>query len=291
MFTVADTLTTNNIVSVIIPTKNSASTLKTCLKSVKNQTYKPIEVVVIDNYSTDNTGEIAQQFADIFELKGPERSAQRNYGVSVANGKYVAIIDSDMKLAQDVIQQAVNAIQQADVHGVVIPEESYGKGFWAQCKKLERSFYVGVPYMEAARFFRKSTFEKLGGYDEKMISGEDWHFSQKVSKLGNLSRTEAFIYHNEGKISLLKTISKKYYYARNFSDYHSKSTSKTDVANQTSILKRYWLFLSSPVKLFRNPLLGIGMLFMKTCEFAFGAVGYVSAYLSSRVSKVYKPKG
>jgi glycosyltransferase involved in cell wall biosynthesis len=267
-------------VSVIVPTKNSSATLGECLDSIKAQTYdsKNLEIIVVDNFSSDTTPGIAKKYTKHFFSRGPERSAQRNYAVSKASGKYVVIIDSDMKLDPLVIEQCVEEIEKSsDVVGVIIPEESFGEGFWAQCKKLERSFYVGIPYMEAARFLKKSDFISLDGYDEKMVSGEDWDLSQRLAKKGSLARTAAFIYHNEGRISLFKTIKKKFYYAKLFASYTDKSDNEQNLASQTSILGRYGLFFSHPLKLFKNPILGLGMLFMKTCEFGFGGLGYLIA--------------
>jgi glycosyltransferase involved in cell wall biosynthesis len=54
----------NPLVSVIIPTKNSAKTIEKCLKSVKDQTYKNIEIIVVDNFSTDGTYEIAKKYTE-----------------------------------------------------------------------------------------------------------------------------------------------------------------------------------------------------------------------------------
>ncbi len=273
----------NPLVSVIVPTYNSSTTLRECLQSIKEQTYKNIEIIVVDNNSKDDTKEIAKQYTTKVFNKGPERCTQRNYGVEQASGEYVAIIDSDMNLAPEVISQAVEQMQKSGVVGVVIPEESYGEGFWAQCKKLERSFYVGISWMEAARFFKKSDFEAIGGYDEDMVSGEDWDFSQRMQKRGTLARTQAYIYHNEGKISLFTTVKKKFYYAQKFAKYTAKESEHSEqIASQTSIVERYKLFLSQPKKLFKNPILGIGMLFMKTMEFGFGAVGL----LVGKVKKV-----
>jgi glycosyltransferase involved in cell wall biosynthesis len=268
------------LVSVIVPTKNSASTLGDCLLSLTKQTYESVEIIVVDNFSTDSSLEIAGRYtSDIFKI-GPERSAQRNFGVDQAHGEYVAIIDSDMYLDSGVISDCVKQIEQSsDIVGVVIPEQSFGEGFWAQCKRLERSFYVGVPYMEAARFFRRMIFKEAGGYDVAMISGEDWDLSERVSKLGMLTRIQTFIHHNEGHISLITTIRKKYYYAQKFAQYTAKHQGLRNTGDQVSLIKRYWLFLSHPRKLMRNPALGVGVLFMKTCEFGFGGLGYAVAML------------
>lgn len=266
----------NPLVSVIVPTYNSSKFLEACLKSIKQQSYKNIELIVIDNNSIDNTKEIARKYTDKVFNRGPERSAQRNYGVGQSSGEYVAIIDSDMSLSLEVIGFCVKNIESdTKTVGIIIPEESFGEGFWAQCKKLERSFYVGVSWMEAARFFRKDAYIQVGGYDEDMVSGEDWDLSQRIEKIGSIKRINAFIFHNEGKISLWKTMKKKFYYAQKFRKYLVKNQSGKKTECQTGILMRYWLFFSQPIKLFKNPFLGLGMLFMKTCEFGFGGMGYL----------------
>lgn len=261
------------VVSVIVTTKNSSKTLRACLESIKQQTFKDVELVLVDNYSADDTLMIAQRYTKHVFSKGPERSTQRNFAVEKATGSYVCIIDSDMELAPTIIAECVDAMKEKGAAGVIIPEESFGKGFWAKCKQLERSYYVGIPYMEAARFFKRSDYLDVGGYDESMVSGEDWDLSQRIEQLGSFSRTDAYIYHNEGKISLWKTIKKKFYYASKFASYTKQSSNKSNVGKQTSIIGRYKLFLSKPGKLFKNPVIGLGMLFMKTCEFLFGGIG------------------
>src|SRR3989344_5751837 len=177
------------LVSVIVPTRNSAAVIGDCLSSVKNQTYPNIELIVVDNNSADATKDIAMKFTSAVFNMGPERSAQRNFGVSRASGEYVAIIDSDMRLSERVIENCVLKMKNnIEIAGVIIPEESFGEGFWAKCKKLERSFYIGVPWMEGARFFPKSIFLKAGGFDENMVSGEDWDLSRRVEKEGRIER-------------------------------------------------------------------------------------------------------
>jgi hypothetical protein len=135
--------------------------------------------------------------------------------------------------------------------------------------------------MEAARFFRKDVYQKTGGYDENMVSGEDWDLSQRVEAIGKIDRINDFIYHNEGRASLIKIIKKKFYYAGKLSKYKENNLNQEKIAKQTGIISRYKLFLSQPKKLLKNPSIGLGMLFMKTCEFGFGGVGY----LTSRIKK------
>jgi len=272
----------NPLVSVIVPTYNSAKFLGACLRSVREQRYGNTELVVVDNNSTDNTKEIAREFTDkVFNI-GPERSAQRNFGVQQSRGDYVLIVDSDMELPKSLVRSCVEKIKSdAGITTLIIPEESFGIGFWAKCKKLERSFYVGVDWMEAARFFKKSIYLQAGGYDEELVSGEDWDLSRKVERLGGMGRINNFLFHNEGKISLFKTIKKKFYYASEFVKYAEKNKDQDRTKKQKGIISRYKLFLSRPRELFRDPILGLGMLFMKTCEFGLGGIGYLIAKIKN----------
>ncbi|HUB93729.1 MAG TPA: glycosyltransferase family A protein [Verrucomicrobiae bacterium] len=264
------------LVSVVVTTRNNHGTLDACLRSIVSQTYTPLELLVIDNSSTDDTKEIARIYTDKVYNRGPERSAQRNFGVAAANGEYVCMIDSDMELEPEVIAACVvNLRNDPKAHGVIIPEESFGKGFWAQCKRLERSFYVGVDWIEAARFFDRQTYMSVGGYGENMVSGEDWDLSGRIAATGPLLRVKPFIHHNEGELKLWRTLKKKVYYARQARVYLAKNDVGSKLTTQAGPLQRYRLFFAQPRKLFKDPLTAVGMLFMKTCEFAFGAVGYI----------------
>ena len=95
------------LISVIVPTYNSAIFLDRCLESIMNQTYKNIELIVVDNNSTDNTKAIAKKYTSLVFNQGPERSAQVNYGVLQSKGSFIYKIDSDFVLDPLVIEQCV----------------------------------------------------------------------------------------------------------------------------------------------------------------------------------------
>jgi glycosyltransferase involved in cell wall biosynthesis len=265
----------NSLVSVITTTKNEEKNIRACLESIKKQTYKPLEIIVVDNHSTDKTKEIAKKYTTTVFDKGPERSAQRNFGAKKALGKYVLFLDADMVLATSVVSDCISEIQNKGVGGIIIPEESYGKGIWAQVKKLERSFYVGNDLVEAARFFDKEKFLSLGGFDENITGPEDWDLSQRVKDKYHIERVHSFIYHNEGRLTFLGSVRKKYYYSKKFSTYAQKSINMKYSTQQMNLFKRYHIFLSNPLKLFKNPLLGLGVLALKTSEFCAGGIGYI----------------
>ena len=265
------------LISVIVTTRNNHQTLDACLRSIAAQSYGNIELIVVDNNSSDDTKDIAKRYTKLVFDKGPERSAQRNFAVAKASGDYVCIIDSDMELSEDVIASCVETVTEHKYGAVIIPEESFGEGFWAQCKKLERSFYVGVDWIEAARFFDKKIYQQAGGYNEHMTGGEDWDFTGRIRKIAEVGRSKAYIYHNEGRIYFDKTMRKIYYYASNSTAYFAEHKDQSALTDKSGPLARYALFLSQPGKLFRNPLYGIGALTLKTGEFAAGGFGLIKA--------------
>ncbi|MHB8391080.1 MAG: glycosyltransferase family 2 protein, partial [Acidobacteriaceae bacterium] len=160
-------------IAIVVPTKNSGRTVAACLRSLMGQSAACL-LVVVDNHSTDDTISIACQYADIVAVAGPERSAQRNVGAALTTSPTLGFIDSDMVVDSTVVEQAMTALQSG-FGGIVVPEHSFGEGFWADVRRFERSFYHGSDTIEAARFFRRDVFESVGGYDEAMDPGpEDW---------------------------------------------------------------------------------------------------------------------
>ncbi len=277
----------SELVSIIVPTRNSASTIRDCLQSLHEQTYADIEIIVVDNeHTTDATKTIASKYTRHIMTWGPERNSQRNFGAARAKGDYFLFVDSDMQLESNVVEACVETIRKTDAVGAVIPEQSFGKGFWAQCKRLERSFYVGVRWIEAARFVKAEVFTRVGGFNEQLISGEDWYFSQRLEKIGTIARVTPFILHNEGSPTLAGIMKKKYYYSRHLFKYFQSETDSEALSQQRNVLRRFGLFFRHPSRLLDNPVLGLGMLFMKSAEFLVGGV----AVLQARITKNNSPR-
>ena len=112
-------------VSLIVPTRNSARTLAACLESCSNQTHEDVEVIVVDNSSTDGTVEIAHELADLVLDQKPERSAQRNRGAAESTGDIVVFIDSDMVLEPTVVADFVEVFaHMAETSGEIKQAEA-----------------------------------------------------------------------------------------------------------------------------------------------------------------------
>ena len=112
----------NPTVSIIIPTYNYGAFLPTAIRSCLDQTYKPIEIIVVDDGSTDNTKEVVKEFSDnIIYLYQENRgvSAARNRGLELAADSYIAFLDSDDYLANGSIEIRVRILEKYPDIGVV----------------------------------------------------------------------------------------------------------------------------------------------------------------------------
>jgi glycosyltransferase involved in cell wall biosynthesis len=256
-------------VGVVVPTRNSARTLEACLRSIRDQTHAAIELVVVDNHSTDATRAIAEPLADAVLVAGPERTAQRNVGAAAATGGALLFVDSDMVLTPHVVAECVEALMRG-ADAVVIPEQSFGEGFWARCKALERSCYVGDDSVEAARFFSRAMFERVGGYDEELVAAEDWDLHARVAHAGaTTARISPLIWHDEGRLRVAQLLAKKFHYGKTLGRYMRKHPA---LARRQLRLVRP-AFLRHRSTLVRDPVAAAGMIVMKVSEAAAGAAG------------------
>lgn len=259
--------------SVIVTTRNEERNIEKCLLSIKNQSFQNLEIIVVDNYSNDRTEELSKKYTEKFYMVGPERSAQRNYGMAIkATGLYVMYIDADMILAPTLLGAARDYLEiHNQVSGIYISERILGNRYWSKVRNFERSFYDGTA-IDACRIYKRLDFVSAGGFDEELFkygSGEDWDLDKAVKKHGclqmlpsqkteksNLSwpleefirsnydeyaQGENCIYHNESEFKLIKYIKKKYYYTAGFEAYIEKWGSlDEDIKKQLGM--RYRLF-------------------------------------------------
>lgn len=264
------------LVSIIITTKNEAKILDKALKSATSQSYPEKEVIVVDNFSSDNTKKIAKKYKVKFFEFAPERSAQRNSGAKKSRGGYVFFMDADMELTPNVIEDCVERIYKEKLDGVVIPEESKWVNFWGEVKAFERSFYSekGDPVTDAARFFKKSVFKKVGGYDEGITGPEDWDLPDRIREAGyKIGRSSQTIYHHEQELSLQTLFKKKFYYGLNAHKYLSKH--HIPVISPKTVYFLRPLFYKNWIKLVKHPNLSLAMACMLSVELIGGGLGYV----------------
>lgn len=256
-----------SLVSIVITTKNEQANIRQCLASIENQTYKNIEIIVVDNDSTDLTKRWAKVYTDKVYDKGPERSAQRNYGmIDKSEGEFVMFVDADMTLEPNLIEESIKQLEGAEA--LHIPEVVTGEKFFSRVRNFERSFYSGTA-IDGARFFRKDTFEEIGGFELSMSGPEDWDIDKKLKQVGAEIRLlkGSHINHNEGEFNLKSYLDKKSYYANSFDVYIEKwGADDEDVKKQLGFYYRFiGVFAENKkyLKLIRHPILTIGMYYLR----------------------------
>lgn len=195
-------------VSIIISAYNEANTIVACLTSLANQTKKDLEIIVVDDGSTDNTKyKIKNSEINIKNLylleqdhKGP--GAARNLGVKKAKGEIVVFVDADMTFSKDFIANLVEPIEQGMTKGTFTKEELVAnwENVWARCwnynKGIGENRSLPRDYPDKAPVFRgilKTEFDRVGGFTEDVGWTDDWTVSQKLGY--QASATHAVCYH------------------------------------------------------------------------------------------------
>ena len=264
-------------VSIIIPTFNEERNIGRLLVSIKIQTYKNIEVIVVDDESTDKTVEIAKRYnAKVYSRKHSERSAQRNFGAEKSDGEFVFFIDADMELSKRVIEDALGTIDSGKYKLLVIPEKTVGNNFIAKVRAFEREMYMGDLTIEVARFFDKKVFYEFGGYDLDLTGPEDYDLPYRISKKYKIGRSHEYILHHEESATLARLLKRKYYYAREGAKYAKKHPEL--IFSQGNLLFRA-AYLRSWKKFILKPFIGISFIFVRILETLWALAGYVSSFI------------
>lgn len=193
------------LVSVIIPNYNKEQYLPTCLDSVLNQTYMNIEIVIVDDCSTDLSRKIISQYADRYKLIHPvflERnggvSRARNMGIKLAKGKYVTALDSDDFYTNNrKLEKELETLTIHNSHGIAYSYrlllDQKGQAFQEERTDLKR-------YISGDAFFRlltepnaygfvqrdycisKEYLISAGGYDESSSYYEDYDLLLRLTR-------------------------------------------------------------------------------------------------------------
>lgn len=190
------------LVTICIPTYNSNKTISKCLDAIKKQTYKNIEINIVDN-SKDNTVAIAKKFGvkNIKIFKGSLLEA-RYEGTKMAKGKYTLILDSDQILESDLIERAVQISEKEKLDMIALEEQVYSnQSLLEKLFELDRKLINKVndlsPFTGVImpRFFNtklllnaygripKKIFPHTGGPDHAIVYYEAWKLSKKIKVL------------------------------------------------------------------------------------------------------------
>lgn len=268
------------LVSIIIPSLNSSDFIELCLESIKKQTYKNVEAFFIDNpRSKDNAKEIAKKYTKNVFVAGPERSAQINYAVRKARGKYLYRVDADFVLEKEVIEQCVQKCEEEKLDGIAVHNTSAeGLGFWAEVRKFERNTYKDDNLIVAVRFFTKKSWEKIGGFDEKLYGPEDYDFHNRFVTAGfRWGRIKAIERHL-GEPRNLADIWKKHFFYGQQMGFYLKKHPEIALKQLNPVRASYFRHYKTLIK---NPSILFGIVIMTIVKFTAGGLGLVKAKLSN----------
>lgn len=204
-------------VSIVIPCYNQGEYLKDAIESALNQTYKNIEVIVVNDGSKDNTREVCKQFKDIIYIEQPNKglSAARNAGIKASSGKWIVPLDSDDKLHRNFI---LNTIHKSDIVTTYLQCFGDRKDIWkpAIVKPTHKDFLTGNK-IHYCSIFRREIFDRVQ-YDEEQFSKgkqgvngyEDWMFWLNATKLGYsvLVHPEVLMYYRKHGFTMIDEATK-----------------------------------------------------------------------------------
>lgn len=195
--------------SVIIPTFNSASTLRAALESVVNQSYQDYEVIIMDGLSTDNSLEIAAGFKNekikIFSEKDNGVYDAMNKAVDKARGEWLYFLGSDDQLYDSTIFSVIADTAKEQGLNLI-----YGDAYFTSRKivygdQFDRIRLKTHNISHQAIFYKRYLFERLGKYNTQFKIWADWDFNIRCFSYPDIKtlhiKTTIVKYNDEGGLS------------------------------------------------------------------------------------------
>ncbi len=186
------------LVSIVIPTYNRAQLLERAVKSVLDQTYANIEILIVDDFSSDRTEKVGKklekrhkQVRYIRQAINQGAPAARNRGIREARGEYIGLLDDDDEYLTDKVKLQVEKFQSNPRLGLIYggfkviretsdkePVDKLPKHRGNIKKALLTNCVIGSPTV----LVRKEAFKKVGDFDTKLKSCQDWDMWYRISK-------------------------------------------------------------------------------------------------------------
>lgn len=251
------------LISIIVPVYNTEKFLLSCIESILNQDYKNIEVILVNDGSTDNSSLICKKYARIdkrvsmIEKKNAGVSAARNTGLFVARGDYIGFVDSDDKIMQNMYSNLLERIEFDKSDICVLAKYTIRPFKWGRIGKrvidkneaIKRLFLLEFPTSVWAYLYRREIIDQIY-LNEDIHFFEDFEFNYRILKRCNkISLCNEYLYEyriNDYSINMSCPIEKKLssliIYDQIRKDYKDKKIGSN--LYKYSILARVHLLLS-----------------------------------------------
>ncbi len=188
----------NKLVTAIITTHNRLSLLKRAIDSVLQQTYSNIELIVVDDASTDGTSEycLNKSFNYIYIPKSESRGGNyaRNIGIKAAKGEYIAFLDDDDYWLPSKIEKQVSLLNSIEIVGLVFcgmvnhiltfGDEKYIDNPPKRCNRgdMSKRILTSIPFVTSTLMIRKSILDTVGLFDENLRYWQEYEFAIRLSQ-------------------------------------------------------------------------------------------------------------
>ena len=182
------------LISIVVPVRNRAHCVTRTLDSIVVSTYRPIEVIVVDNGSTDDSLDVCNQWAErqagehlnvvVLQELMSGGNAARNRGLAEVRGEYVAFFDSDDLFSCEALEDIAQAVGQEETDVLFLPVEQEVDGV-VNVRAYEKSTAPKTQIMNgmwstASMVFRTQWLRNLGGWDERLSVWQDWELGLRV---------------------------------------------------------------------------------------------------------------
>ncbi len=225
-------------ISIVIPSLNEEKYIGKAMQGLRRQTFKDYEIIVVDNFSTDRTREIAKKYAKIIKDKRKGVGLARNIGARAAKGRILFFMDADTVASKNLLSEYEKAFSDERVvaaTGPILPLEKTSSFIRLSYKFVsvlfvKLSIMFGRPSIVGSNFaVRRSAFERAGGFDEELLTYEDWNLSNKLKKYGKIRYLDgAFVHTSARRIFSWGVWGFFLYYMINMFKYHATKRPRTD---------------------------------------------------------------
>ena len=207
MCAVIDVTTVNisparKLASIVIPCHNHGRYLNEAIESALTQTYQPIEVIVVDDGSTDNSAEVAGRYpVTLVTQKNQGTGAALNHGIRVARGQYLVRLDADDKLHPAFVERCIQVLEEhaepAFVYTWMILFGERNGIFLSKPYDLHR-LKLGN-YIPGTAVIRREAIRRVGGFDTSLTWLEDWDLWLSLAEKGLFGRLlpELLLYYRQ----------------------------------------------------------------------------------------------
>lgn len=255
----------NPLISVIIPVYNSAKYLPHCLDSIINQTYQNLEIICVNDGSTDNSAKILQNYAKkdnrikILTQKNAGQSAARNRGIQLATGDFISFIDNDDEVTKTFIEDLLKPflkhntiLSVCGIHYKRLKQKTtndvYINSLRPRKKNESQKSYIlyllaidGRMYSSVNKLYKAEVVRKIS-FDEKLNFAEDTKFvldylNQEKGRISFILKP-LYIYNFGTETSTIKST------ATNWQNWQtSYKNLKIWLGPNPSISEKFWLHL------------------------------------------------